>query len=242
MSHTTPDWQYDETKQVGMDYSADAVANEYDTNHSVFRDYDREVESVIDALELNSDSTVLDIGCGTDPYSLRLARHCKQVYAVDVSKSMLSIAHTHAREQKLSNISFVNAGFLTYQHNGNALDAVISALALHHLPDFWKLIALKRLYAMLKPGGRFFLVDVVFCFPADDYHNGIKQWLRTMETVAGSTIMRENSIHIREEFSTWDWIMRDMLLRAGFEIRDEASPLENVKGYVCVKAERDAIP
>jgi putative AdoMet-dependent methyltransferase len=40
-------------------------------------------------------------------------------------------------------------GFLNYEHNGPPLDMIVSNLALHHLPDFWKMIALKRIHEML---------------------------------------------------------------------------------------------
>ncbi len=234
-NHVIPEWQYDESIHVGMDYSDLKVSADYETEHSRFRDYDKEVNLAVRALGLNDDSVVLDIGCGNGGYALRLARHCKKVYAVDISDSMLSIAGKHVEEQGLNNISFINAGFLTYSHEGDKLDAIVSAIALHHLPDFWKQIALNRLYEMLKPGGKLFLVDVVFCFKANEYQDGIERWLDKMEELGGNKIMNENKIHIREEYSTWDWIMKELLIRAGFSIVDESNPLDNVKAYVCLK-------
>ena len=49
------------------------------------------------------------------------------------------------------------------------MDAVITQLALHHLPDFWKLVALKRISQMLKDGGKLYLRDVVFPSNVEDY-------------------------------------------------------------------------
>lgn len=49
---------------------------------------------------------------------------------------------------------FLPGGFLTYQHQGPPLDAVVTQIALHHLPDFWKQIALLRIFDMLKEGGK----------------------------------------------------------------------------------------
>ena len=230
------DWQYDESKHVGMDYSDHNVSQDYDTEQSRFRDYDSEVRSAIDALGLNEQSVVLDIGCGNGGYTLRLAKCCQHVYAVDISESMLAIARKHAEEQEVRNVTFVNSGFLTYSHKGDKLDAVVTAIALHHLPDFWKQIALKRLCEMLKPGGKLLLIDLVFCFNVEEYSERVENWLQKMYELGGNKIMNENCIHIREEYSTWDWIMKEMLQKAGFNILDEANPLENVKGYVCIKA------
>ncbi len=36
--------------------------------------------------------------------------------------------------RRVDNIEFHNIGFLTYMHKGEPLDAVVSQLALHHLP------------------------------------------------------------------------------------------------------------
>ena len=49
--------------------------------------------------------------------------------------------HQKAKQQGLTNIQFHHAGFLTYEHLGEPLHAVVSQYTLHHLPDFWKLIA-----------------------------------------------------------------------------------------------------
>ena len=124
----------------------------------------------------------------------------------------------------------------TYNHEGKELDAAISAISLHHLPDFWKMIALKRLNRMLKPGGRFFLLDLVFCFDIDGYGSKIDEWLQEMGALGGESIIKENTVHIREEFSTWDWVLREMLGKVGFEILNESNPLGNVKGFICKKA------
>ena len=40
-------------------------------------------------------------------------------------------------------------------------DLVISEYALHHLPDFWKAVALERMAGFLRPGGTLRLRDLV---------------------------------------------------------------------------------
>jgi hypothetical protein len=63
---------------------------------------------------------------------------------------------------RLSNIEVEQAGFLTYEHEGTPADFVYTRNALHHLPDFWKALALTRIAAMLKPSGVLRLRDLVF--------------------------------------------------------------------------------
>jgi hypothetical protein len=59
-------------------------------------------------------------------------------------------------------IEAVQGGFLSYEHDGGPVDLVRSRNALHHVPDFWKAVALHRASEMLKPDGAFILVDIVY--------------------------------------------------------------------------------
>ncbi|MEA1893594.1 MAG: hypothetical protein U9N36_00045 [Euryarchaeota archaeon] len=50
----------------------------------------------------------------------------------------------------ISNALYCHGGFLAYEHEAEPADAMVSIVALHHLPDFWKLVALTRAAKMLK--------------------------------------------------------------------------------------------
>jgi SAM-dependent methyltransferase len=45
---------------------------------------------------------------------------------------------------------------------GEPPHVVYSRNALHHLPDVWKAVALRRIADMLRPGGAFVLRDTVY--------------------------------------------------------------------------------
>ena len=47
----------------------------------------------------------------------------------------------------------------------------------HHLPDFWKAVALTRIAGMLRPGGIFRLSDVVYSFAPDEADDRIESWI-----------------------------------------------------------------
>lgn len=47
---------------------------------------------------------------------------------------------------------------------GDPADVVYSRFALHHLPDFWQAIALRRMAETLRPRGVLRLSDVVYDF------------------------------------------------------------------------------
>ena len=97
---------------------------------------------------------------------------------------MLEFTKSRARAAGVEDqISCSHAGFLSYAHAGPPADIVVTQFALHHLPDFWKGVALSRIAAFIKPGGRFYLQDVIFSFPPADHAARIDGWI---DTVAGA--------------------------------------------------------
>lgn len=171
------EWFYDETIQVGTNYQDISNVQAYDQQMAKFRDVKKEAKDIIEAISLGGEHSLLEIGTGTGNFAIEAAKHCNEIYAIDVSSAMIAYAKQKAQINGISNISFFQAGFLNYEHNGSPLDMIVSNLALHHLPDFWKMIALERIYNMLKLGGTFYLGDVVFSFPVEEYDNKINTWI-----------------------------------------------------------------
>ena len=194
-------------KQTGVDYSSVKQVQQYDDLHQRFRDYEKDSDAIIKLLELDSNSTVIDMGAGTGAFALRAAKHCRKVYAVDVSSAMLERCRKKGEEMGLSNVLYCHGGFLTYDHEAEPADAMVSILALHYLPDFWKLVALTRAAGMLKAGGRLFLFDIVFPSEATDLEDQINTGIRLIAKQSGHELAAEAEIHIREEYSSYDWVM-----------------------------------
>jgi len=210
-------WQYNETVQVGTDYQDISNVQAYDGKMAKFRDFKKEATDIIKAICLEREHSLLEIGTGTGNFAIEAARYCNNVYAIDVSSTMIAYAKQKAQTMGISNISFFQAGFLSYEHNGYPLDVIVSNAALHHLPDFWKMIALKRIYQLLKNGGTFYLGDAVFSFPIEEYNYKIYDWIYTMKEKVGVDFAKEAEMHIKEEFSTFDWIIEKMFHKSGFK-------------------------
>ncbi len=228
-----PAWLFDESKPVGVDYTDEELASDYDKQHEGFRDFASEAKRIAEDLGLSAQSTVLDMGCGTGGLTTRLAQICKHVYAVDVSGPMIGKLRDKVERQGLRNVTVVHAGFLTYEYTGNEPDAIVVNIALHHLPDFWKQIALCRIHDLLCQGGKLLLVDVVFGFSPREFRTSIDEWLQSMEKIAGKDMAAETVIHVRDEYSTWDWVMRGMMERAGFTVERDEEFMPNMRAYVC---------
>lgn len=212
-----PAWQYDEFRQAGRDYGDPAEVNIYDSSHADFRDVAAEGEAVLAALHVDAHSTVADFGCGTGNFALMAAERCGKVHAIDVSLAMLERARKRAAEAGRINIEFHHAGFLTFDCPAETIDGITSTFALHHLPDLWKGVALRRMWNALKPGGRFHLHDVVVPHGEDSLER-IARFVARQEKAGGEFLREDAEGHFREEFSTCDWIMEGLLTRAGFEL------------------------
>lgn len=230
-----PEWLYNEMKQVGVDYTDTKEVQAYDPGMQKLRNTKKEAEDFINYVGLTAEQAVLEFGAGTGELSIEIARHCKMVYAVDISPVMLEIARNKAESHDINNIKYCHAGFLTYEHQGEPVDVIVSQLALHHLPDFWKLVALQRINAMLKKGGKLFLRDTVYSFAAEDYKGFFDNLLNGIEQVAGEELALDTKIAIRDEFSTCDWIMEGLLKRAGFAIDTMNYQDGFLAVYVCTK-------
>jgi len=224
-------WQYDEFRQVGKDYGDASEVAVYDASHADFRDVAAEAGAMLDALGVDGESLLVDFGCGTGEFALHEARRCGRVIAVDVSETMLAAARRKAADAGAGNVVFVPAGFLTYGHEGAPADAIASTFALHHLPDFWKGIALERLHGMLKPGGRFYLRDVVL--PEEEPLARIGAFCDQQYKLGGDFLFKDAAQHFREEFSTYTWVMEGLLTRAGFRIERAELADGVIATYVC---------
>lgn len=231
----TRKWQYDELQQIGVDYENSGEVAKYDARMQRLRDIKREIDSLTKATSPAPDSVILEFGAGTGEFAAALAALSQKVCAVDVSPMMLAYAKKKAQDRGITNIEFHHAGFLTFKESPEHFDIIFTQLALHHLPDFWKSIALKNIYHLLKTGGRFFLKDVVYPGDREDYDSFFSAIINGIEQSAGAEFTKEIIGHIRKEYSTLDWIMEDLLQRAGFSILETHVEGGFIYTYLCTK-------
>jgi hypothetical protein len=98
-------------------------------------------------------------------------------------------------------------------------------------------VALRRIAAMLRPGGILRLRDLIFSFAPAETDHAIDAWLAgAAEQATDGWTRAELEVHLREEYSTFSWLLEPMLERSGFEIQDaEYDPSHIYAAYVCVK-------
>lgn len=227
-----PPWFPDEVARAGAEHLDPSYVAGYDRKAG----FEPTAElALLRDLGLDKAHTLVDIGAGTGALALAAAEVCRRVVAVDVSPAMLAAARAEAKGRGLENVEFVQAGFLTYEHRGDPADFVYSRNALHHLPDFWKTLALERIAGLLRPGGLLRLHDLVFSFEPRDAVGAIEAWLGgAAEHPADGWTRSELEEHVRDEHSTFSWLLEEMLLRTGFEIREARYRDAVYAAYVCV--------
>lgn len=219
-SESRPGWLLDELTTVGREnLDADHVRH-YDAKEDAAAE--QEVR-ILQTRGLGERSTVVDMGAGTGQFTLAVAPVCARVVAVDVSPVMLDALRESVDAVSAPNIEVVPAGFLTYEHRGAPADVVYSRYALHHLPDFWKALALERMHRLMRPGGILRLWDAVYSFGPAEAEERIEAWCASEFGDGDGSWRREDlEEHVRDEHSTFTWLLEPMLQRAGFAI-EEAS-------------------
>jgi SAM-dependent methyltransferase len=222
----------DELALAGPEHLDPAYVAGYERKAAVDAD---ETLSLLRRHGFGARSTLVDLGAGTGAFGVAAARACKKVVAVDVSPAMVAAIRANATAHRCANLEAVQAGFLSYVHVGEPVDVVHTRHALHHLPDLWKAVALRRAARLLRPGGLFYLRDLVFSFDLDESDTALEAWLGGAAASPEDGWTRaELETHLREESSTFTWLLEPMLERAGLAILEARHSDDGIYAeYVC---------
>jgi SAM-dependent methyltransferase len=90
----------------------------------------------------------LDVGCGDGLLLRMLAAHCDRVVGIDPAREVLDTARGMTAD--LSNVTLLADDVLAHPFAPQTFDLVTSYAAIHHVPFP---LAIKRLAALLRPGG-----------------------------------------------------------------------------------------
>jgi SAM-dependent methyltransferase len=226
-------WLLDERAHAGPEHLDPAFVAGYDRKQGT--PDPREDIAILEARGLGRDANVLDLGAGTGQFALEASGRFGRVTAVDVSAVMVDELRSRAASRGVGNLDVLRAGFLTFEARPGSFDAAYSRNALHHLPDFWKAIALDRVHQLLRPGGVLRLRDLVYDFSPTEADAVFESWLggAVKDPTAGYT-RDDYAEHIRTEFSTFRWLLEPMLESTGFEIVSVEYAARIYAAYTCV--------
>ncbi|MHB8106954.1 MAG: class I SAM-dependent methyltransferase [Candidatus Cryosericum sp.] len=132
----------------------DSTADTYDSWYTTpLGAYEDELENalVFRHVGIVRGKTVLDVGCGTGLYSIRLSESGADVTAVDISLKMIEIARHKARDRG-QYIWYDEADMAKLPYENRTFDLVVSITALEFATD--PLLALMEMARVLRPGGK----------------------------------------------------------------------------------------
>lgn len=123
---------------------------------------------MIERADIADGMSVLDLGCGSGVLLLLVKQRyprCRAV-GVDADPRILALARRRAQRSGTDGIEFVCAGAERTGLEPGSFDVVLSSLVFHHLPALAKEAVTREVARVLRPGGRFLLVDLRPMIPA----------------------------------------------------------------------------
>lgn len=118
-------------------------------------------QKVLQASGFRYGESLLDVGCGTATLvMLAKSQHpTSRVVGIDPDEKILRIARRKIKYGYSLDIELIKSGAEQLPFESGSFDIVVSSLVFHHLPIDIKKQALREVYRVLKPTGRFLLAD-----------------------------------------------------------------------------------
>ncbi len=114
--------------------------------------YDKAIADMLELMEVDSKTTVLDAGCGPGVHTIRVARNGFRVCAIDISETMLAHARRRVEAAGVADkVTFRQQDLTALDFPDNSFRFVFSWGVLIHIPDAE--MALDELSRIVEPGG-----------------------------------------------------------------------------------------
>jgi len=156
---------------------------------------------VVELLQLEPDSRVLDIGTGTGHTAFAAAPYAKEIVGLDLTPEMLEEAENLQVERGIENVQFRIGDVHDLPFEDGCFQRVTCRRAAHHFLDIGG--ALSEISRVMPRGGRLVVDDR--SVPEDEFVDGVMNQLDTYH----------DRSHVRQyRPSEWD----DMLGLAGFSV------------------------
>ena len=165
-----------ESSHLKKKSSIEEIQKRFDQDVERFSNLDTGQQTTIDApltLELCTSAAaaitpaavkMLDVGCGAGNYTLKMLEKIPGMDCtlIDLSMPMLQRAHERVSAITTGNVEILQADILVAELPENHYDIVLAAAVLHHLREDsdWEKV-FQKIYRSLKPGGSFWISDLI---------------------------------------------------------------------------------
>lgn len=129
----------------------------YQSHKGAFID-EIETELIFSMLNVKDGMRILDAGCGTGNFSIKLAEKGAAVTAIDISKNMMAVAEQKARQHLDAKIDFRQMDIKKLEFADNTFDAILSVATFGFIDKPQEAYA--ELYRVLKPGGQLLIATI----------------------------------------------------------------------------------
>ena len=174
-----------------------AVARNY--VNSPVHAFGPDLAELVETIEARGDEIVLDLGTGVGHTAFAVAPRVREVVGIDLTSEMIALAREGAAERKIANVRFVRGDVSELPFPDASFDVATSRYSAHHYHQPERV--LHELARVLRPGGRFVLVDTI-----SPEEPALDTFINAVE------VLRDRS-HVRD-YRVSEW--QAMLDRAGF--------------------------
>ncbi len=126
------------------------------------RDSWQQPDRVVGDLNIQTGTSVADIGCGRGYFTFRLAKavgDTSKVYATEISERALKAVADRVARDKITNVVPIRSDPTDTKLKAESLDTAFICNVLHHVPAQARPALVKDIAKAIKPGGAFFIVD-----------------------------------------------------------------------------------
>jgi tRNA (cmo5U34)-methyltransferase len=164
--------------------------------------------------------SIMDLGCGGGNYAVKIASLLPNVDVtlIDISKNMVEAAHQRLSGCITGKVTAIHGDYRDIDMGTNCYDVITAGTTLHHLREDheWESLFLK-IYNALKPGGSFWINDIVISETDELTEMMLSGWLSYLKKM----ISEEEISMYRQRYDSEDTprtlsYQLDLLKQVGF--------------------------
>ncbi|MBI4488463.1 MAG: methyltransferase domain-containing protein [Deltaproteobacteria bacterium] len=187
-------------------------------DHSHAREYDRRAAKsdireqlaprLVEALDCKGDERVLDLATGTGRFARPVAQHLKggKIVGLDEALAMLRVAQEQKEREPIPGFLATAGTAEAFPFHSGLFDRAFTVFALHHFGH--PPLTIREALRILKPGGRFVILDPVVATAEDSLDESIHDLINQILRSAHGDYFH---YHSAED-------IQDLLTRAGFRV------------------------